>query len=57
MSEKLVKVKVTKPYKDMQKMLLFGKGEVHEVGEKRANELVSKGLVEIVKTKQAQAEK
>ena len=41
------KVKVIKSYKDLQKMLLFHPGEVHEVDEKRAAELVQKKLVEI----------
>lgn len=52
MSEKMVKVKVTTPYKDMQKMLQFYKGETHEVSETRAQELKEKGLVEIVAPKQ-----
>lgn len=44
----MVKVKVLQPYKDKQKMLLFQKDEVHEVDKVRADELVQKGLVEIV---------
>lgn len=57
MPEKMIKVKVLEPYKDMQKMLLFSKGEEHEVSEKRAKELADKGLVEIVKSKQSHEEK
>ena len=44
----MVKVKVLQPYKDKQNMLLFQKDEVHEVDKVRADELVQKGLVEIV---------
>ena len=44
----MAKVKVLQPYKDKQKMLLFHKDEVHEVDKVRADELVQKGLVEIV---------
>lgn len=44
----MVKVKVIKSYKDLQKMLLFHPGEVHEVDEKRAAELEQKKLVEIL---------
>lgn len=51
--ETLVTVKVKKPYKDMEKMLLFHEGEEHKVTEKRAKELVGKGLVEIIPEKKA----
>lgn len=51
----MVKVQVTKPYKDMKKMVLFEKGETHEVTEERAKELVAAGVVKIV-TKTTQEE-
>lgn len=51
MSEKMVKVKVVKPYKDMQKMLLFHEGEEHEVTEQRAKELIEKGFVKRIPEK------
>lgn len=44
----MVKVQVTKPYKDMKKMLLFEKGETHEVTEERAKELVAAGVVKVI---------
>lgn len=51
MSEKMVKVKVLKPYKDMQKMFLFYEGEEHEVTERRAKELTEKGFVKRIPEK------
>lgn len=51
MQEKIVKVKVLKPYKDMQKMLLFHEGEEHEVTEQRAKELVKAGVAEVLDNK------
>lgn len=51
MAEKMVKVKVIKPYKDMQKMLLFHEGEEHEVKEQRAKELIEKGFVKRIPEK------
>lgn len=42
------KVKVIKSYKDLQKMLLFHPGEVHEVDDQRAAELEQRKLVEIL---------
>lgn len=58
----MVKVKVLQPYKDKQKKLLFHKGEVHEVDKTRADELVKKGVVEIIRepakmTKETEREK
>lgn len=50
----MVKVRVMKSYKDRQKMLLFHPGEIHEVDEERADELVKSGVANIVtKTKKA----
>ena len=50
----MVKGKVIKSYKDLQKMLLFHPGEIHEVDEERADELVKSGVAKIVtKTKEA----
>ncbi len=51
MSEKMVKVRVTKDYKDKEKMLLFQTGEEHEVKQSRADELVKAGVAELVDTK------
>lgn len=50
MAEKQVMVQVLKPYKDLQKMLLFHVGEQHEVTEKRAEELIQRGLVKKLDT-------
>lgn len=47
MPEKKIKVRVTKDYKDMEKMLLFHEGEVHEVKQSRAEQLVKAGVAEI----------
>lgn len=51
MTGKVVKVKVVKAYKDMQKMLLFHEGEEHEVTEQRAKELVKAGVAEVLDDK------
>lgn len=50
MAEKKVTVQVIKPYRDLQKMLLFHAGEQHEVTEKRADELIQKGFVKKLNT-------
>lgn len=51
MSEKMIKVRVTKNYKDKEKMLLFQEGEEHEVKQSRAVELVKAGVAELVQAK------
>lgn len=50
MADKKVTVQVIKPYRDLQKMLLFHTGEQHEVTEKRADELIQKGFVKKLDT-------
>lgn len=50
MAEKKVTVQVLKPYRDLQKMLLFHADEQHEVTEKRAEELIQKGFVKKIDT-------
>lgn len=50
MAEKKLTVQVLKPYRDLQKMLLFHAGEQHEVTEKRADELIQKGFVKKIDT-------
>lgn len=50
--KKMVEVQVVKPYKDLQKMVLFTEKDIgrhHSVTESRAKELESKGLVKRVK--------
>ena len=44
----MVTVEVTKDYKDIEKKLLFHKGEKHEVKEKRADVLVKAGVVKVI---------
>ena len=45
----MVTVEATEPYKDLDKKLLFYKGERHEVTEDRAKALIAKGVVKLVK--------
>lgn len=44
-TEKIVMVEVSKPYRDSKKMMIFHPGERHEVTQKRADELVKRGFV------------
>lgn len=44
-TEKIVMVEVIKPYRDLEKMMIFHPGERHEVTQKRADELVKRGFV------------
>lgn len=53
----MVKVKVLQDYRDMEKTLLFHKGEVHEVDKTRAEQLVKTGVVQIVKDVQPDTKK
>lgn len=50
-----VKVKTVKEYRDMQKMLLFHEGEIHEVTEERAKELEAFGCAKPIKTEPAKS--
>lgn len=45
MTEKLITVEVVKPYRDLEKMMIFHPGERHEVTSRRADELVRCGFV------------
>lgn len=45
MAEKLITVEVVKPYRDLEKMMLFYPGEKHEITSRRADELVKRGFV------------
>lgn len=40
-----IEVEVVKPYRDLEKSMLFYVGEKHKVTEARASELEQKGLV------------
>lgn len=44
-TEKKVMVEVLKPYRDLEKMMIFHPGERHEVTQKRADELIKRGFV------------
>ena len=58
MAEKLTPVEVVKPYRDLEKMMLFYPGETHEVTQKRADALVKRGFVKkIVNTKSKEPDK
>ncbi len=58
MAEKLTTVEVVKPYRDLEKMMLFYTGERHEVTQKRADELVKRGFVKkIVNMKSKEPDK
>ena len=48
MTEKLITVEVVKPYRDLEKLMLYHPGETHEVTPKRADELVKRGFVKKV---------
>ena len=52
MAEKLITIEVVKPYRDLEKLMLYHPGETHEVTPKRADELVKRGFVKkVVNTK------
>lgn len=53
MTEKLIKVEVVKPYRDLEKLMLYHPGETHEVTQKRADELVKRGFVKKVVNKKS----
>lgn len=57
MSDKMVKVRVISPYKDKEKMLLFQKGEEHEVKLSRAELLVKAKVVEMITEQRAAGNK
>ena len=44
----MVTVTVIKPYKDIEKSLLFYPGEAHKVTKDRADSLVKAGVVKVV---------
>lgn len=58
MTEKLITVEVVKPYRDLEKLMLYHPGETHEVTQKRADELVKRGFVKkVVNTKSKEPDK
>lgn len=58
MAEKLITIEVVKPYRDLEKMMLFYPGEKHEVTSRRADELVKCGFVrKIVNVKSKEPDK
>ena len=54
MAEKLITVEVVKPYRDLEKLMLYHSGEAHEVTPKRADELVKRGFVKKVVNKKSE---
>lgn len=53
MAEKMITIEVVKPYRDLEKMMIFHPGEKHEVTSKRADELVKRGFVKKVVNKKS----